>query len=352
MLQKIRIVIVPVILMLFAVSCGGGKKTSAASMEQLQAENGQPVSVRKLAAEDFSVYLKYPTVIYASSESTAYAALNDVVRSISVKVGDTVKQDETIVSFSADNQTLKQAALAFEDAETRYNRFSVLYKNNDISRQDFDTVKMQYEIAKANLKAANDMVYVKAPISGTITQINVRTTENVRPGTVLFTVSSRNGFEARFYVGANEIDRIQVGARAFINDPAQKMEGRITQVSLTMDSQKQSFPVTAFFDTGNRALISGMGVDIVVEVYHNEKAIVLSRRELIQGNNGAAAYIADGQAVRQVFVQTGQERGLQLEIVSGLNEGDMLISEGVQRISADSKINIVPALLASAGRGN
>ncbi|MDR0814955.1 MAG: hypothetical protein LBN37_04285, partial [Bacteroidales bacterium] len=60
-----------------AVSCAGKNEPTetAESMEQLYAENGQPVSVRQLEAEDFSVYLKYPTVIYASSESTAYASL-------------------------------------------------------------------------------------------------------------------------------------------------------------------------------------------------------------------------------------------------------------------------------------
>jgi RND family efflux transporter MFP subunit len=341
-----KLVCVIVSLWVFStVSCGGKGQESAASMEQLHVENGRPVGVRKLETEEFSVFLKYSTVIYARSESTAYAGLSDVVRRISAKVGDRVKQDDVIVSFSPDNQSLRQATLAHENALSAFNRSSALFKNNDIARQDFDTVRMQYEIARANLKAANDMVYVKAPITGTITQINVRPTENMRPGAPLFTVSNQNGFEARFYVGADEIERIKTGARVYISESTQHLEGRITQVSLTMDSQRQAFPVTAFFDVETRRIFSGMGVDIAVEIYRNEKAIVLSRKELVETSLGYAAFLANGNTARQVDVQTGQERGLRLEITSGLQQGDMLVSEGAQQLSADAKLNIVPALI-------
>ena len=356
---RIAILSLSVFLLFSCGNKGKGTTDAAASMEQLHAENGQPVSVRELETEDFSVYLKYPALINASSESTASATLNDVVRSISVKVGDTVRQGDVIVFFSPDNQILQQATLAHGNARTAFERMSLLFRSSDISRQDFDTIRMQYEISQTNLKAANDMVYVKAPISGTVTQINVRVTENVRPGTPLFTISNSNAFEARLYVGAEEIERIQVGARAFIDlargkAPAvtplesQTIEGRITQVSLIMDSQKQAFPVTVFFNGGDRRLVSGMNVDIAVEVYRSEKAIVLSRQELIQTETGLVAFVVENNILRQIAVQTGEEKGMHVEITGGLNEGDYIVSEGVQQINSQSKINIVPAILAFA----
>jgi RND family efflux transporter MFP subunit len=346
---------------LFLVFSCGGDKENAASMEQLHAENGQPVSVRKLEPEDFSVYLKYPALINASSESTAYAGLDDVVRTISARVGATVRQGEIIASFSADNRILQQAALSYENARAAFERSSALFRSNDVSRQDFDSVRMQYEISTTNLKAANDMVYVKAPISGTLTQINVRVTENVRPGTPLFTVSNSNAFEARLFVGVEEIERIQVGARAFIDlsrgkQEGQTIEGRITQVSLIMDSQKQSFPVTVFFDGSNHRLVSGMNIDILVETYRNEKAIILARRELVQTGTGPAVFVIDDEAAstpkaRLVPVQTGEEKGLRVEILGGISEGDLIVSEGVHQINEETKLNIVPAVLQASASG-
>jgi RND family efflux transporter MFP subunit len=262
--------------LVLAVSCAGKPETPPAlSMETLYAENGYPVSVRVLKAEEFSVYLKYPAVLQAQSESTAYASLNDVVRNINVKAGDRVERDQVILSFSEDNQNFRQAQASYENARRAYNRSSVLFAAADISRQEFDTARMQYEIARAAFNTASDIINVKSPITGTLTRLDVHVTENVRPGTRLFTVTGSSGFETRFYVGANEIDRVHTGARVYIGSPDQNMEGRVSQISLMMDSAKQAFPVSAYFDVkgGNsRNLVSGMGVDVAVETCHNDSA--------------------------------------------------------------------------------
>ncbi|ULQ58568.1 efflux RND transporter periplasmic adaptor subunit [Brucepastera parasyntrophica] len=333
-----------ILMALTVTGCGGKKEESAvkaASMEQIYAEKGIPVTVREMAYEDFSAYRKYPTVLYARSESTAYASISDVVRSINVKVGDRVVQDQVILSLSQDNQTYQHARLSYENARSTYDRSLVLFGNGDISRQDFDNAKMQYDLARTNLDAAADMINIKAPIGGTITQLNVHTTANVRPGSPLFTVSNRNGYEGRFFVEANEIDLIKNGERVFIYKDGDTIEGRITQVSLVMDVTKQAFPVTAFFDVQSRKLVSGMGADLSVETYRNEHALVVERKELIRDANGYKAYVAlDGKA-RPVQVRLGQEHGLSFEVLGGLNEGDLLITQGNQRVSPDVTLNIV-----------
>jgi multidrug efflux pump subunit AcrA (membrane-fusion protein) len=115
-----------------------------------------------------------------------------------------------------------------------------------------------------------------------------------------------------------------------------------------MDSAKQAFPVTAFFDV-NRNLVSGMGADVSVETYHNGKALVLSRGELVKSDEGYTAFVARGNSAKQVPVELGEENGLRYEIAAGLNEGDLLIYEGQQRLEADTRLNVV-TLIADAGK--
>jgi RND family efflux transporter MFP subunit len=335
--------------LVLAVSCAGKSGTEAAapravSMETLYAENGYPVSVRTLRVETFSAYLKYPTVLQAQSESTAYASLNDVVRKINIKVGDRVERDQVILSFSQDNKDFQRARLSYENAKRTYDRSRALFTAADISRQEFDTVRMQYEIASSAFDVASDMINVKSPIAGTITRLDVHVTENVRPGTPLFTVAGASGFEARFYVGAREIDHIKTGARVYAGDTEQNMEGRISQVSLMMDSAKQAFPVTAYFDSGYRNMVSGMGIDVAVETYRNDHALVLSRTELVQTGAGYTAFIADDGVAKQVPVELGTVSGLRYEIRSGLSEGNLLVYEGQQRLLDDTRLNTVTVL--------
>ncbi|MDR1636796.1 MAG: efflux RND transporter periplasmic adaptor subunit [Treponema sp.] len=341
-----------------AVSCAGKVESArppALSMETLYAENGYPVGVRALKAEEFSVYLKYPTVLQAQSESTAYASLSDVVRRINVKVGDRVERDQVVLSFSQDNQTLEQARLSYENVRRTYERSSELFNAADISRQDFEAVRTQYEIARTAFEAASDMINVKSPIAGTLTRLDVHVTENVRPGTPLFTVAGASGFETRFYVGANEIEKVNTGGRVYIGSPEQNIEGRISQVSLMMDSAKQAFPVSAYFDVNGansiptRNLVSGMGVDVAVETYYNDRALVLSRGELVKSGETYTAFVEYNGTAQQLVVELGEVNGLRYEIAAGLNEGDLLICEGQYRLENNTPLNTL-TLLADAGK--
>ncbi len=344
MKEKGFLIILSILLLFAAAGCTGKQKGSgvkASSMEQIYAEKGIPVTVREIVPEDFSVYRKYPTVLYARSESTAYASISDVVRKINVKIGDRVEQDQVVLSLSQDNQTYQQARLSYDNAKSTYDRSRILFGNGDISRQDFDNAKMQYDLAMTRMEAAADMINIKAPIGGTITQLNVHTTANVNPGTPLFTVSSQNGYEARFYAEAHEIDLIKNGERVFIHKDGDTIEGRVTQVSLVMDVAKQAFPVTAFFDAQSKKLVSGMGVDIAVETYRNEHALVVERKELVRDGEGYLVYLVlDGKA-QPVQVNLGQEQGLSFEVIRGLKEGDVLITQGNQRVTSDAVLNIV-----------
>jgi RND family efflux transporter MFP subunit len=348
MLEKMKgIAVFAAAMLLF--SCAKSEEAEAASMEDMYKQNGSPVEARILAPEDFSTYLKYPTVLAASSESSAYATVSDVVRSINKRIGDRVERNEIVISFSADNRNYRQAKLAYDSAKTAFDRISALYAGADVSQQDFDNAKTQYDMAASGLEAVADMVYVKAPIAGTVTGINVHVTENVEPDMLLFTVSGGSGFEGRFYAGADEIDLIKTGARVFIEKTPRPVEGRVTQVSLIMDGTKQAFPVNAVFPAGTegvRDLVSRMGVDLAVETYRNEKAIVVSRRELVKTGSGYTAYISVNNVAKPASVQIGREQGLKYEITGGLAEGDILISEGIQRLSDGMAVNITNTLAA------
>jgi RND family efflux transporter MFP subunit len=360
------------------VSCAGSRhgadkktaatETSAASMQELYAQNGTPVSTRQLKAESFSVYLDYPSILEASSQATAYAGISDVVRKISVKVGDEVKRDDVIVSFSADNARLLQARAASNGADTAFKRLQALYKSHDVSEQQYDQARSQYDQAAAALKAVEDMVYVKAPISGIITQLNARLNQNAAAGSPLFTVTNKGGFEAKFYVGSDEIEKINIGARVYVNNPPARgetalVEGRITQVSLAMDTVRQAFPVTASFslnpdmdgeqvkELARAGYYPGKWINAVVETYHNSDALVLSRTEMVQNADGSwHAYLNQDGKARSRKLTVGETSGLEMEIRNGLNPGDMLISEGASIVQDGDKLNVVKPLLA-AGHG-
>jgi RND family efflux transporter MFP subunit len=333
-----------VFLILF-LSCGGNEEEAGKSMEQIYAEEGYPVQARTVVPEPFSVYLKYPAEFRASSQSTAYAKTGDVVRTVNFRVGDYVRRDDVVLAFSTDNSAWQQAKASFENAEAACNRISALYDEAGVSKQDFENARMQYVLAREAFRAADELVRVKAPIDGYITQLNVQPSANVGGGDPLFTVSNQNGFESDFYVLPGEIDSIHDGARVFIEGRNETIEGRITEVSLMMDPQKKAFPVKASFTGKPRTLVSGMSVDVAVEVYQNDRALAVSRDELSRtGETWTVFLVEDGKAVRET-VTLGLASGFDYEVTGGLNEGDIVIRSGFPELSDGTRVKVASPLL-------
>jgi len=322
--------------------CSGEKPgVEAKNMDQLQTENGLPVYVRTITKRPFSVYLKYPAEFRAKRQSTAYAKIPDVVRKVLGKVGDRVERDQAIVLFSEDNAAYQQAKLGYESAQSAFNRVKVLYEDAGISKQDYDSVKTQFDMAREGYKSASELIRIKAPIDGIITQLNVQTSTNVAPGMALFTVSNDDGYEAQFFVTADEIDEIRTGARTIIENRNERIEGRITEISLIMDPVHRALPVRASFAGKPKTLVSGMSVDVIVETYKNENAIVVERNEMQKKGSSWIAYVRNGTNAEARTLSIGREQGFSYEIQGGLKEGDILITEGVGNISDGAHIQVV-----------
>ena len=321
-------------------SAGKGKGDEAKSMEQIYAEEGRPVRTRSLEPEDFSVYLKFPSTLRAKSESTAYSSLSDVVREVKAAVGDRVLRDQVLVSFDHGNPNYQQAKVSFENAQAAFERSSALFAEAGISKQDFDNARMRYDVARASFKSMSDMIDVKAPIDGYVTRLNVRPTENVKPGAALFTISNQGVYEARIYVSAEEIDQVKAGARARVQNGGGPVEGSVTEVSLIMDPDKKAFPVTVTFASGGKGLVSGLSVDVAVEVYRNPAALVLARKELVRTGGAYAAFVAKGGAAERRELVLGRERGLEFEVVGGLRPKEELVSEGLEGLADGAAIKV------------
>jgi len=137
-----------------------------------------------------------------------------------------------------------------------------------------------------------------------------------------------------------------VGARARIVSNGSEAEGSVVDVPLIMDPDKKAFPVTAVFVGKSRGLVSGMSVDVAVEAYRNERAIVVERKELSRSADSWYAYVVSGGAAQRRDVAVGRERGLELEIVGGLREGDALVSSGLQNVRDGVAVNVVETLAA------
>jgi RND family efflux transporter MFP subunit len=247
------------------------------------------------------------------------------------------------VSFGTNNTLYRQAKVSFENAESAYKRSIPLYESKGISQQAFDNVKAQYTLAENAYKAADDMINVKAPISGFITRLNVQVTEKVGSEDPLFTISNLELIEGQVWVSASEIGRIRMGQPAAVEWQGKKIAGRVSRVSLIMDSEKKAFLVLTEFRNPGRILTSGITADIAIETYSSDRAVVVQRKELVREGGKFYAYVAQNGTAERREILIGEDQGFLFELKDGLRSGELLIIEGHHQVREGSKIKIIPA---------
>jgi len=329
-------------IVILAFSCGK-EKVESQSMEQLYAENGVPVKIQEIRKQAFSQSLFYFANLTGIRQSSKHAAIGDRIKKVHFNVGDAVKAGQNVVSFPTDNPEAQyyQTKVAYENAKKSYERLKKLLSEGGVSQQDFDNAETQYKVMEANWESVSKSVHVKAPISGVITTLNVRASENVGREDLLFTVSDLSKMKAKIWVSEKNIASIQKGNKAYATWQGKTIEGEVVEFDRSISPMKQAFGVVLEFDNPGTISFSGITADIKVETYSNPEGIVVERNHLIKEDGRYFVYLANQDQAKITEVKPGEEYENRVEIITGLKSGDQMIVSGLTNLENGSKIKII-----------
>ncbi|MEW5923127.1 MAG: efflux RND transporter periplasmic adaptor subunit [Candidatus Zixiibacteriota bacterium] len=338
-LNLITLTMVPLIL----VITGCSSQQESKNMEQIYAEEGVPVKVETVVPAGFSSELEYNAVLTGIKESSAYARISDKIDRIDYQVGDYVEKDAVVLTFPTDNPTAQyfQSKVAFENAEATFARMKSYFEVGGLSKQDFDNAEAAYEVAKANWDAVSQSVLVKAPINGILTRINVVESENAHKDNELFAISQIDHLKARIWVSDKQISSFKTGQQATARWNGAVLKGRVVQVDMSMNQDRQAFGALIDFENPQRAVRCGVTAEISVATYQESDAIVVGRKNIIHEGDVNFVYVVENGHARKKTVTLGRNGGLDVEILSGLEPGEMLIVEGQLHLEDGKKIRII-----------
>lgn len=342
-MKKITALFAVLVLSVMLLSGCGSQQEEAKSMEQIYSEEGVPVRTEKVRPTNFEDRRSYNAVLSGIYESSAYAMISDKIAKVHAKVGDSVKKDEVIVSFPTDNPTAQyyQAKVSFENAVASYKRMEDLYATGGISQQELDNAKTSYRVAEANWDAVQQSVLVRAPISGVVTKVNVRESDNVRVDDELFTVSRIDKLKAKIWISDKEIRRFRKGLPASATWNDIEISGRVVQVDMSVNKERQAFGVTVELDNPEKIPLTGMVAVVSADLYTNPQAIVVERKNIRKEGEKTYVFVVEGGAAKKRFVTLGNFHGLDMEVVEGLAPGEELIIEGQIHLQDGAKIRIM-----------
>jgi len=320
--------------------------TSAANKEKAKL-----VALTSLAPTSFTHYIDLQGNVDAVNYSNIAPRGNGgVVREILVRQNDHVNKGQLLVKLddAVQRQQLSNAQIALDHAKDLYQRRKNLWDEKIGTEVDFINAKNQVDQAEVQLKIAQDQLdwaNVYSDITGTVNELNLRVGELYSPAVQANQVGAGgyaqiqviNTERLKVVVQVPEIyqERIKVGTPVKISLPGlnnKEITGVVHAVSPVINSSNRAFNVEVYI-SDNRIRANQVAI-VKLQDYTASNVLTIPINTLQTDENGKYVMVAQKDKDRLVAhkksITIGQTYSDKVEVLSGLNTGDQLITDGFQ----------------------
>ena len=219
--------------------------------------------------------------------------------------------------------------------------------NIEISKASIESAKASVEAQKVNIeKLQNDLnnVVIKAPISGVISEKNVNVGQIINQGAVLAKINDISYVFATIQVPQEKINDIEVGkpAEVTLEDNNTVHNGTLDSIDLSGDSTLRVFNCKIKMENSNKELLPGEYAKVnFSNTENNNKVITIPVSSLAGSEGDYYVFINDNGVASKVSVDIGDADENNVEIISGVKEGDEIICTNMSSLKDGCKIDVI-----------
>ncbi|GAA4512673.1 efflux RND transporter periplasmic adaptor subunit [Sphingobacterium thermophilum] len=270
-----------------------------------------------------------------------------VVR-VLVDEGSYVSAGQTLAVVEGDklNVNVANAQANYDNALQNLQRFESAFKTGGVTQQQLDQARLSFENAKNNLRSAKltaGDVTIKTSVAGIVNSRKIEPGSYVNPGTAAFEIVNVSSLKLRVNVDEKNVATLAVGqpvnvTASVYNDKT--YTGRITFIAPKSDGSL-NFPVEIEVPNKGNELRAGMYGTAHFGGNSTANVLVVPRAAFVGSVSDNTIFVAkDGKAV-ETKVVSGRSFGDKIEIVSGLNAGDVVIISGQINLLNGTAIEII-----------
>jgi len=341
-------------LSLAVAGCSGNEqgKTAQPQQRSIQAQISliQPVEATATTATTGSVVALES--VQVASRLMGYIRDIAVVEGQAVKIGQRLFTIDPLDIEGAVEQArlgLKQAEDAVKDAKTDFDRFENLFRDEVVSRQQYEKMKLNYDMAvsraaqaKAGLGTAQgQMRYatVTAPINGVVTRKLANEGDIAAPGHPVLMVENPARLQVQTTVAEDLYKGIKAGQSVMveIDGQARPVAARVAQLSPAADPMTHTYAVK--LDLAAPGLKSGVFARVLFPT-GRRSVLAVPQAAVLDRAGIAGVFVVDAQGAAQYrMVRFGKvENGL-VEVLSGLNPGERVVTGNAQAVNNGDKVS-------------
>ncbi len=331
-----------------------------------------PVSVVTAEKTDAIYYDQFPGTVVALNRVDLRAQVSGFITGIFFKEGEVVTKGKVL--YEIDRRTFEAALLqaqanllsakaSLNRAQKDADRYTQLAQQDAVARQILDNAIATLETSKSQVAASAAAVsaaktnlsyaIIRAPFTGRIGISQVKLGAQIGAGsTLLNTISSENPIAVDFVVDESKIPRFNKLQNKVIKADSTfqvqlaagevyKYPGKIVVIDRGVDDQTGTIKVRIRFPNPKKELVDGMSCVLKVLNQESGNQVVVPNKAMVEQMGEYFVFVAQGDTVaKQQKIKIGPKVSDKVVVLSGVKEGDKIITEGINRLRDGGKITL------------
>jgi len=311
------------------------------------------ISMFEVKPENFDHHIEIQANIKTRQNVLLYPEYNGTLKKVYVEEGQKVKKGKLLAQIDdagLKNQ-LEQLQIQARLSKTTYERTQRLWDQNIGSEMNLLQAKATYESqlkTVAQLKKQLQRTQILAPFSGTIDEIIANTGANLLPGqTPVMRIVNLKKMYTEASVPERYLEQVKKGTSATVKIPMLDREypTTIRQTGNFINPNNRSFRVETLLPNPDEMIKPNLSCKLKINDYSNPEALMIPMR-IVKENANGKKYIfklkSDGKdqvyRTEQTFVRLGKNSTDKVEVLEGIQAGDLLVDEGATIVENNQRV--------------
>jgi RND family efflux transporter MFP subunit len=306
--------------------------------------------------------------------------------SVRARIGDTVRQGQVIATiedqevreqvrqaeaaFEVSKATIRQRQADLKFAQTNLDRSKSLFDRQLVPRQTLDDADARFQAAQAQLELAQAQnaqsgarleelrltlgnTIIRSPVDGFVGQRFLDVGGFASTNQPVFSVVDIRLVRLVANLVERDVKRVPIGTPAVVEVdafPGEQFTGRVGRVAPVFDPQTRTAQMEIEVPNPAGRLKPGMYARVDLRVGDKPDALSVPRNAVVDHGGARGVFVADGQTARFRKVETGIQSPERVEILSGLREGERVVTTGAGALADGDRI-VLPGAGGRQGQG-
>ena len=383
MKKKLTAALLAMVMTLSLAACAAEE-----AVEEEKADAGVAVQVVEISSDTIATENKVVGKLSAENEETIMVGSAAKCTAVYKNAGDSVEAGEkiatldlgsTIANYNAAKIGYNSAVQSYNDqksilskqvklAEDNVANTKALFEIGAASQLEVDNAQISYESAVAGMNSALAQLEsaiqsaksgleqlglvmdnvdlngnIIAPISGTLATLNVSEGGFASTSLPVAVITGAEQMKITTSVSEALVPQLQSGdeATVYVSSADQTFTATIRSVDRAANYQTQLYTVVLTVPADVTGLTSGASAEVTFHTNVSENTIVIPTEAILTGTDGQYVFVAENGAARRCPITTGLTGSGVTEVLTGLNEGEMLVTVGQAYLVEGSAVRVV-----------